>query len=119
MARDDLSKRVSLSWLADFYGGLLTDRQKRILSLHCDEDLSLSEIAAELHITRQSAHENLIRASEKLNRLEEQIGAAARFRDVQTELENALAQIKQNDISSATGRLESLLMRIREEDNGF
>lgn len=115
----DLSKRVSLSWLADFYGGLLTERQKRILSLHCDEDLSLSEIAAELNISRQAAHENLLRASEKLTRLEALVGAAKRFRDVMTDIEAAIALMKDKEYTTASERLESLLDSIREEENGL
>ena len=46
MARDDLGQRLEQSWLLAFYGGLLTDKQRQIISMHCDEDLSLAEIAA-------------------------------------------------------------------------
>ena len=48
MAREDLSKKVDLAFLAAFYGALLTENQRRVLSLHCEEDLSLGEIAEEL-----------------------------------------------------------------------
>ena len=46
--REDIGKKVDLAFLSAFYGGLLTEKQRRILSLHCDEDLSLAEIADEL-----------------------------------------------------------------------
>ena len=35
MEREDLKKKVDLAFLSAFYGGMLTDHQRRILSLHC------------------------------------------------------------------------------------
>ena len=46
MAQEDLRKKVDLAFLSAFYGGLLTEKQRRVLSLHCEEDLSLGEISA-------------------------------------------------------------------------
>ena len=48
MAQEDLRKKVDLAFLAAFYGGMLTENQRRVLSLHCEEDLSLGEIAEEV-----------------------------------------------------------------------
>ena len=39
--------RIEIGWLFDFYGPLLTDRQRKLLSLYCEEDFSFSEIAAQ------------------------------------------------------------------------
>lgn len=41
-----MSNRIETGWLYDFYGPLLTERQQKLLSLYCNEDFSLSEIAA-------------------------------------------------------------------------
>ena len=57
MAQDEISKKVELNWLSAFYGGLLTDKQRQVLTLHCEEDLSLTEIAQEVGISRQGVHE--------------------------------------------------------------
>lgn len=59
MAQDEISKKVELNWLSAFYGGLLTDKQRQVLTLHCEEDLSLTEIAQEVGISRQGVHELL------------------------------------------------------------
>lgn len=64
MAQDEISKKVELNWLSAFYGGLLTDKQRQVLTLHCEEDLSLTEIAQEVGISRQGVHELLTRARE-------------------------------------------------------
>ncbi len=81
-----------LSRLCDFYGGLLTERQRLYFDLYYNQDLSLGEIAADAGVTRQSVHEQLGRTEEKLRALEAQLGCAARFQAV----EDALAKIRVN-----------------------
>ena len=41
-----MADRIEIGWLFDFYGPLLTERQQKLLALYCNEDFSLSEIAA-------------------------------------------------------------------------
>jgi len=65
-----LNKKVGYGMLAAFYAPLLTDRQQALLELYCDEDLSLSEIAGQLSISRQAVSDNLNRAYERLDELE-------------------------------------------------
>ena len=42
-----MADRIEIGWLFDFYGPLLTERQQKLLALYCNEDFSLSEIAAQ------------------------------------------------------------------------
>ena len=78
MAQDEISKKVELNWLSAFYGGLLTDKQRQVLTLHCEEDLSLTEIAQEVGISRQGVHELLTRAARCGERAGEMPGDDAR-----------------------------------------
>ena len=48
-------KNLAYSVLLDFYGPVLTEKQRVILTEYYDEDLSLAEIAENLGITRQEA----------------------------------------------------------------
>ena len=50
---------IQTSLLYDFYGSLLTDRQREVMELYYGENLSLSEIAAEFSISRQGVHDAL------------------------------------------------------------
>ena len=109
MSREDLKKKVDLAFLSAFYGGMLTEKQRRILSLHCEEDLSLAEIAEEVGCSRQAVHESLARASAKLNELEAALGAAARFRRMETGLEQALSALKAGENTRAEQLMEQLL----------
>ena len=117
LEREDLRKKVDLAFLSAFYGGLLTEKQRRILTLHCEEDLSLGEIAAEVGSSRQAVHENLTRAASRLTELEASLGAARRFRRMESGLREALADLKKNDCSHAEEVLSALLTM--EENDGI
>lgn len=119
MAQDDLQKKVDLAFLAAFYGGMLTEKQRRVLTLHCEEDFSLGEIAEEVGISRQAVHETITRAAAKLTEMEASLGVAARFSRMESGLEQALSALKNNDDSRATAILEDLLRLDREENNGL
>ncbi len=56
-----MSDNIKVNWLLDHYGELLTSRQKDVLELHYGDDLSLSEIAEELEISRQAVHDSIQR----------------------------------------------------------
>ena len=115
MEREDLKKKVDLAFLSAFYGGLLTEKQRRVLSLHCEEDLSLGEIADEVGISRQAVHETLTRAASRLTETEASLGVAARFRRMESGLEEALSALKSHDYTRAEQLLEELLTIEQEE----
>ena len=108
MAHEDLSRKVDLAFLSAFYGGMLTEKQRLILSLHCEEDLSLGEIAAETGISRQAVHETLTRAAARLTEMENRLGVAAKFRRMEAGLEEALAALHKSDYTRAEQLLNEL-----------
>ena len=65
--------------LFDFFGELLTDKQKEYFDLHYNNDLSLSEIAESEGISRQGVWDIIRRAEESLRRYEARTGLVARF----------------------------------------
>lgn len=48
-----MAKDLSISYLLDFYGQMLTDKQREVTEFYYNDDLSLAEIADHCHITRQ------------------------------------------------------------------
>ena len=119
MEQEDLRRKVDLAFLSAFYGGMLTEKQRRILSLHCEEDLSLGEIAEEVGISRQAVHETLTRAAARLNEMEASLGVAARFRRMESGLEEALSALKQQDYHRAEDLLTGLLALDQEDTDGL
>lgn len=70
---------LETSLLYDFYGQLLTNRQKEVMSLYHEENLSLSEIAEEFGISRAAVHDSLKKAEKALLSYEEKLGLVERF----------------------------------------
>ena len=119
MAKEELRKKVDLAFLSAFYGGLLTDKQRQVLSLHCEEDLSLGEIAEEVGISRQAVHETITRAASRLNEMESSLGMAARFRRMESGLEEALSLLRNQDYARAEKVLTELLNEETEDPHGI
>ena len=62
------------SMLFDIYGGLLTDKKKRVMEMYHEDDMSLSEIAEELEVSRAAVHDSLRRAERLLRSYEDTLG---------------------------------------------
>ena len=69
---------TELILLYDYYGALLTERQKECFELRYNQDLSLGEIGQELGISRQGVHDNLLRTEALLQNMEEKTGCVRR-----------------------------------------
>lgn len=74
-----MEKRVDAGLLLSFYGAMLTERQQQMLQLYYEDDLSLSEIAALLGVSRQGVHDAVRRGEQQLFALEERLGLRARW----------------------------------------
>lgn len=72
---------TEVSLLYDFYGQLLTEKQRRVMELYHEENLSLSEIAAEFDISRQGVHDALKKAEQSLGEYEQKLGLVKKFAD--------------------------------------
>ena len=68
-----------MTMLFDFYGELLTDRQKEFFDLYYNEDLSLAEIAENAGISRQGVRDVIVRAEATMQEVEDKTGIIKRF----------------------------------------
>lgn len=69
---------VQMLLLFDYYGELLTERQRMCIDLRFNQDLSLGEIAEELGISRQGVFDNITRAEARMMKMEEKTGCVRR-----------------------------------------
>jgi len=69
---------LDMALLYDYYGDLLTERQRMCFDLRHNQDMSLAEIAEELQVSRQGVHDNLSRAEALLRNMEEKTGFVRR-----------------------------------------
>ena len=77
-------RMLEMTLLYDFYGDLLTGRQRELFDLYYNEDLSLAEIAQQYGISRQGVRANLVLAENTLRQLEEKTGLVAGYERRQT-----------------------------------
>lgn len=78
---------LQMSLLFDYYAELLSEKQRTCFDLYYNQDLSLSEIAQELGVTRQSVHDSISRAEASLTEFERVTGCIARDRRLTLALE--------------------------------
>ena len=109
------------SLLYDFYGELLTKRQREVMELYNEENLSLAEIAEEFGISRQGVHDALHKAQKALEDYEYKLGLVERFsatRDaissISEELDEAIDMAAAKATDSVAGKLEQIRSEIQQ-----
>lgn len=90
-----MSKDLTIAMLHDFYGELLTEKQSRAIDLYYNEDLSLSEIAEPLGVSRQGVRDAIKRGEKQLLEYEKKLGLITRFLNVGEKLDDVLKSVKQ------------------------
>ena len=94
-----MERQVRTGLLYDFYGSLLTEKQRQVMELYYQEDWSLAEIAVTASSSRQAVHDLLQRSERLLEEYEAKLGLLERYLRDQAIL-NELAQGLQNIIES-------------------
>ena len=82
-----LPKDLSVVLLLDYYGGLLPEKQRRLVEYYYCDDLSLAEISETEVITRQGARDAIVRAVKKLHDFEATVGFAKKIDTVKRKFE--------------------------------
>ena len=115
-----------MTLLYDFYGDMLTDRQKEFYDLYYNEDLSLAEIAENYGITRQGVRDVIVRAEAILTELEDKTGIIRRFHKMQEQfgqLERAAdaiaarndAQWQDDEVERLCTEMKDVLAQLKQE----
>ena len=84
----EMEKIAETSLLYDFYGQLLTEKQRQVMALYHEENLTLSEIAGEFSISRQAVHDTLKKAEQSLTEYENKLGLLKKKKIFEDILEN-------------------------------
>lgn len=110
---DDILRRALLY---DFYGELLTRRQKEIYEQFVLEDLSLGEIAGNAGISRQGVHDLIKRCDKTLQEYEETLHLVSRFLTVKEKLQNMNKLLdRETESRDDITKLKTDIRRISEE----
>ncbi len=112
-----MDKILFLTMLYDFYGELLTDKQKEIFELYYLNDLSLYEISSEYNISRQAVLDSIKRTEKSLLHYEEKLSLIEKYLNQRkiinktiNDIENIISNnsLNQDNISSLSDIKQSL-----------
>ena len=113
---DNLEHVAETSQLFDLYGELLTDKKQEVMRLYYDDDMSLTEIAEELGISRAAVHDSLQSSEKALRGYEEKLGMLADYKNRERmleEIKNELTKIKDapgsDDNTNAVKRITKII----------
>jgi predicted DNA-binding protein YlxM (UPF0122 family) len=120
-----VAKNLDIVILADYYGEMLTDNQRKFIEYYYNDDLSLSEIAQNEGITRQGVRDAVKRAETQLYDMEKKLGVAERSRKVNEALSaiiestEAINEYNMNislsrEINDAVVRIKSVVDSLNE-----
>ena len=112
-----------MTMLFDFYGELLTDRQREFFDLYYNEDLSLAEIAENAGISRQGVRDVIVRAESAMQEVEDKTGIIRRFEGQRRRLGAIAAAAGElrdiNDRQYRDRRIAELVERIGAETDAL
>ena len=87
----DIRDRVRLASLLSEYGALLTEKQRDMLGMYVDLDMSLFEVAEECGVTRQAVLDAVKHGADSLQRYEDAVGKVALKDSILSELDKLTA----------------------------
>ena len=108
---------MELILLYDYYGALLTERQRECFEMRYHQDLSLGEIGDELGISRQGVHDNLSRTEALLQKMEAKTECVRRdlaCRRAARKIHALAQQFADNDNREISDLARSILVELQE-----
>jgi len=110
-----MAQNLEISLLLDFYGALLTPKQRAVIEFYHNEDLSFSEIAENEGITRQGARDAILRTETILRDFEEKLGLCRRFHKMTEGLEKIRCGAQEIErYNERYGESREIAARVRE-----
>ena len=107
------SKTLINTMLFDFYGELLTEKQREYFDLYHNEDFSLSEISEKVKISRQGVHDIISRAEKTLFDFENKTGMVQKWLETRAHLKKAELLVRKiNELAESDSSLYKLSIEL-------
>lgn len=110
-----MDKIIERNLLFDFYGDLLTERQKNIYQDAVYGDLSLSELADDYGISRQGVHDLIKRCDKTLEDYEDKLKLIERFEQIKKYTELLLGEIENHGDENLTEVSKDYIDKIKKQ----
>ncbi len=101
-------KNLKYAILLDVYGSMLSEKQSYALEMYYCDDLSLSEIADNIGITRQGVRDQIKHAEEELDRLDRGLGLVAKIDELRKALDEIENETEKESVRSLCRKAKGL-----------
>lgn len=88
---------AEIAMLMDIYGDLLTKKQKDVMDLYYNHDLSLGEIAENQGITRQGVYDLIKRGVQTLRKTDKKLGMLKRWSRMDQKVADIISSLDELD----------------------
>lgn len=109
------------SLLNDFYGVLITPRQREVMEFYHDDNLSLTEISEELNISRQAVYDTLKSAGKALEDYESKLGLLDKFMkrtdsiiEIDKRLDKMIDAASDKDVAKELNQIREIVDNLEE-----
>ena len=111
---------LEMTLLYDYYGGMLTEKQRQCFDMRYNQDLSLGEIAEDMGVSRQAVCDNLSRTEALLRKMEANVGFVSKdlkLRKVLEDVEKCALQLSDHadiHVSQVASHMLNCLKELEE-----
>ncbi len=105
-------KKIYISTLYDYYGSLLTEKQRYAVEMYYNDDLSLSEIAETIGITRQGVRDQLKHAEDFLVECENKLAFASKLSKALSEAERIYSLCESNNTQEIKDSVQIIIEQL-------
>ena len=116
-----MEKLAEVAILLDLYGELLTSKQRDVLDLYYNHDLSLAEIAEARNISRQGVHDLIKRGERSLYKLDKKLNYYTKWSELERGIESILEELEyisrlsDDDFADSPDSIRRRLLAIRQK----
>ena len=101
--------RFKISTLRAYYGGLLTDKQDKMIALHYDEDMSYGEIAEMFGVTRNAVLDSITKGVKHLEEYESVLKLVEKETKIDLMLDDLISSIDDNGVTEQLKEIKKVL----------
>ena len=109
-------KNLKLAYLLDFYGDVLDEHTRTVMKAYYDDDLSLSEIAEGVGISRQGVRHIIKKGEEQLSFLEERLGLAAHNEELESAID-IIESVKKQLTSKSLYNIDDIISSLSKAED--
>ena len=101
--------RFKISTLRAYYGGLLTDKQDKMIALHYDEDMSYGEIAEMFGVTRNAVLDSITKGVKHLEEYESVLKLVEKETKIDLMLDDLISSVDDNGVTERLKEIKKVL----------